>query len=371
MNTDTAPSAPVAPPELPKLELWPAQRMREGLLSEDPALRLHALAMTVQPNAELDECVPAIVACVEMSRGDATACQLAAAALSMVKRESEKTTATDCLATLASTENASAVRIFAAHGLAQLAQVPASAWPSLAQMLFSEDETMRQVALRAVTPFAVAGAPHLAQAAANATPVKWTTEGLAALVQSAEASHDSKERVEKFILRSLQGQALMPTGIAGYGALARLNPNGVAPPALAQIAASEDDPTALAAIQALGQMGELGKNAIPGLVQVLSQTDNPQREEAICRALLPMKAAAGDVPLPRVLQRIEMGPDRTVAAHCLLLSVHAKAFASAAPVVAKRYATSGDALKRVLDELHHQLVGKRLATDQVSSTPKT
>ena len=340
-------------------------------MSEDPALRLHALAMTVQPNAQIDECVPAIVSCVELSRDDAAACQLAAAALSMVKRESEKTTATNCLATLASEDNAPAVRIFAAHGMAQLAQVPASAWPGLAQMLFAEDGTMRQVALRAVTPFAVVGAPQLAQAVANATPEKWTTEGLAALVQSAGTSDDSKARVESFVLRSLEGQQLMPAGIAGYGALARLNPNGVALPALARIAASEDDQTALAAIQALGQLGELAKNAIPGLVQALSQTDNPAREEAICRALLPMKAKSSDVPLPRVLQRIEAGPDRAVAAHCLLLSFHAKAFAAAAPIVAKRYATSVDALKRVLDELHHQLVGKRLTLDQAPSATKT
>lgn len=361
-TTDSA----VTHPGPPKIELWPVARMREGLLSDDPALRLHALAMTVQPDAEVDDCVPAIAACVELSRGDVAACQLAAAALSTVKRESEKATAANCLATLASEDNAPAVRTFAAHGMAQLAQVPAPAWPGLAQMLFDDDGTMRQVALRAATPFAAQGASFIAQAAAAATPLKWTTEGLAALAHSAGKSEDGKRRVEQFVLRSLQGQALMPTGIAGYAALARLNPDGVAPLALAKIAATEDDKAAIAAINALAQMGETGRAAIPGLIEALAQTENPEREEAICRALLPLRVRANDVPLPRVLKRVETAPDRSVAAHCLLLSMHAKSFAAASKVVAARYAIADEALQRVLDELHHQLVGKRLTLSQVT-----
>jgi hypothetical protein len=363
--TDVA-STTDAQPELPKIELWPAEKMRDGLVSDDPALRLHALAMTLQPNAALDDCVAAIVACVELSRGDAAACQLAAAALSAVKRDGEKPAALDCLVTLATDENAAAVRIFAAHGFAQLGQVPTAAWPSLAQMLFSTDSTLRQVALRATTPFATAGASTVADAAARIPPAQWTTEGLAALANSAGTSDDARGRIEKFVLRSLEGQALMPTGIAGYAALARLNPNGAAPQALANVAGAEDNLAALAAIQALGQMREIAKSAIPALVQALKQTENAEREEAICRALLAMKIVSGDVPLARTLQRIEAGPDRAVAAHCLLLSVHAKVFTSAAKVVALRYANSSDALKRVLDVLHHQLSGKHLTLNQAA-----
>jgi hypothetical protein len=54
MTIETA-VASEAPTEPPKIELWSAQKMCEGLLSDDPALRLHALAMTVQPNAALDD----------------------------------------------------------------------------------------------------------------------------------------------------------------------------------------------------------------------------------------------------------------------------------------------------------------------------
>lgn len=338
--------------------------MRAGLVSDDPAMRLHALAMTVQPNATLDDCVPFIVSCISLSRDDAAACQLGAAALGMVKRDSEKPTAADCLASLASDTNAPAVRIFAAHGMAQLARVPAPAWPWLAQMVFADDGAMRQVALRAVTPFAEIGAAFFAQTAAQTIPSKWTTEGLTALVKSAGSSEQSKSRIENFILKSLEGESLIPTGIAGYAAAAHLNPNGAAPTALAQIAAGDSDEAALAAIQAFAQMGEAAKPFIPALVRALLCSDDPIREEALCRALLAMKLHSNEVPLPRVLQRIELGPDRAVAAHALLLSFHAESFAAAAPVISKRHGVSGDGLKRVLDELHHQLVGKRLALSQ-------
>ena len=357
----------VAPPEVPKIEPWPHERLREALLSDDHKQRVEALAMSVQPTAEVDECVSAIIACLGASRADPIACQLAAVALGNVKRDAEKPAAADCLATLATAENAPAVRIFAAHGLAQLKQVPSAAWPSLAAMLFAEDGTTRQVALRAATPFAAQGAAFIAQAATAATPVKWTTEGLAALARSAGSSADGKQRVEQYVLRSLQGQALMPTGIAGYSALAKLNPDGVAPLALAKLAANDDDQTAMAAINALVQMGESAKSAIPGLIEALGQTENPEREEALCRALLPLKVSAKDVPLPRVLKRVEGAPDRAVAAHCLLLSLHAKSFAAASKVVAARYAVSGEALQRVLDEVHYQLVGKRLALEQTTT----
>lgn len=358
MSSEVAPIE--AQPALAKIEAWPPERMREGLLSENHELRVHALAMTVQPAAQVDECVEAIITCVSLSRDDPIACQLAAVALGNVKLESQKLSAANCLATLSDLGNAPAVRTFAAHGLAQLGQVPPQAWPGLSQMLFVQDSSMRQVALRATTPFAVTGAAFIAQAAAAATPANWTTEGLAALAYSAGNSSDNRLRVEQYVLRSLQGQELMPTGIAGYAALARLNPGGVATSALAKIAASEDNPTAIAAINALAQIGESGKAAISGLVECLRKTENPEREEAICRALLAMKISPNDVPLPRLLERIEKAPDRAVAAHCLLISLHAKSFAAASRVVAARFHVSGEALQRVLDEVHSQLVGKRV-----------
>ena len=353
-------SAAEALPEVAKIELWPAQRMREGLLSESSDTRVHALAMTVQPGAEVNECVAAIIACVELSRTDPIALQIAAVALSAVTLASAKPTAANCLATLMTVDNAPAVRTFAAHGIAQLALVPPVAWLNLAAMLFGDDENMRKVALRAATPFAAQGAPYIAQAAAAATPVKWTTEGLHALALSAGGSDGGKQRVEDFVLRSLHGQALIPTGIAGYTALARLNPGGVAPVALGKIAAAEDRDTALAAINALAQIGESAATAIHGLVAALCESENPEREEALCRALLALKIRFSDVPLARVLHRVATAPDRAVAAHCLLLAMHAKSLASASKVVAARHADSAPALQLVLDELHQQLVGKRL-----------
>lgn len=347
-------------PALPKIEPWTVEQLRAGLLAESHDQRVHALAMSVQRDAPVDDLVDELARCVDACRADPIALQLAAVALGLVKRPSEQTKAANTLATLATVDNAPAVRIFAAHGFAQLGQVPMSAWPHVSAMLFDQDPTLRQVALRAATPFAPQGASVIAAVVAATPAEKWTTEGLAALALSAGSSADAMQRVEKYILRSLQGKALLPTGIAGYAALARLNPSGVAPQALAKIAGGDDDATALAAITAIIQLGERGKPAIAGLVQALVHTDNPEREEAICRALIALQIEANDVPLQRTLQRIEHGPDRVVAAHALLLSLRAKSFARTAPVVARRHATSSVALQGVLNELHFQLAGAHL-----------
>lgn len=358
-------------PALPKIEPWSVDQLRAGLLSEHHDTRVHALAMSVQRDAPVDQLVNELAQCVGACRIDPIALQLAAVALGMVKRTSERANAADVLATLATVENALAVRIFTAHGFAQLGQIPATAWPHVSLMLFDQDATLRQVALRATTPVATQGAAVIASVVAGTPPDKWTTEALAALALSAGSSADGMQRVEQYVLRSLQGQALLPTGIAGYAALARLNPSGVAPQALAKIASAEDNATALAAIAAIAQLGAAGKPAIPGLVQALIQTDNPDREEAVCRTLIALQIEASDVPLQRTLERIEQGPDRVVAAHSLLLSLHAKSFGQTAPVVALRYAKSSVALQGVLNELHHQLSGSYLAEPSKFATAAT
>ncbi len=366
MSTDSS----AAPSALPKIEPWSIDQLRTGLLSGEHNQRIEALAMSVQPDAPVDEIVAELAKCVDACRTDPIALQVAAVALGSAKHASVKPAAANALASLATPENALAVRIFAAHGFAQLAVVPPVAWPALCQMLLNEDTTLRQVALRAATPHATHGASAIAAAIAATKPDKWTTEALAALALSAGSSADGMQRVEQYVLRSLQGQVLMPTGIAGYSALARLNPSGVAPQALAKIAMAEDKATAMAAILALVQLGEGARSAIPGLVQALGQTEEPEREEALCRALVALRAAADDIALPRTLQRIEHGPDRVVAAHALLLSLHAKAFARTASVVAVRHSKSSVALQSVLNELHFQLAGTRLTEpSQVAPAP--
>jgi hypothetical protein len=366
MTTDTT----TALPALPKIELWTIEKLREGLMSSEHDKRIQALAMSVQPDTPVDEIVTELAACAAACRSDPIALQVAAVALGNVKGAARKSDAANALATMATPDHALAVRIFSAHGFAQLGAVPQAAWPALCQMLLNEDSTLRQVALRAATPVATQGASAIAAAVAAASPEKWTTEALAALALSAGSSSDGMQRVEQYILRTLQGQALMPAGIAGYSALARVNPSGVAPQALAKIASAEDNRAALAAILAISQLGENGRAAIPGLVLALGQTEDPEREEALCRALVALRAGADDIVLPRTLQRIEHGTDRVVAAHALLLSMHAKTFARAAPIVAQRHSKSSVALQSVLDALHVQLAGRPLTEPTQGAAPR-
>jgi hypothetical protein len=234
-------------------------------------------------------------------------------------------------------------------------------------MLFDGDEYTRKAVLMAIMPHAVQGARHFAEAVASVDPGNWTTESLVALALSAGKSTDNRQRVENFLLRSMNGQPVFPTMIAGYAALTHLNPKGTGPVALAKIAATNDDVAALAAIDAIARLGALGSSAIPGLVDALGRTDNAQREDAICKALVRTEIRAADVPLARVLQRIAEAEPFAVVAHSSLLCLHAKAFANAASVVAARHARSGEDLQDALSEVHYVLSGKKL--DPVPAHP--
>lgn len=339
---------------------WPLDRLREGLLSQSADERNSALAMTVLPQVRIDGYANAIAACVDRARDDPLVVQLAVIALGRVTVQSEMPIASGCLLTLVTPENPAGIRAWATYGLTKMGAIPDAAWPSVAPVLFDEDESSRKTVLKAITPFAVSGAAHIAQASAAATPARWTPEGLAALALSAGTSDANKSRVEQYIMRSLQGLSLGPT-VAGYAALARLSPKSAAPMALASVAAGPDDAAALAAVDALAQLGVGASATIPTLVEALRNINNPDREEAICAALLRMQIRASDVPLPRVVQRIGDAPGCTVFAYCGLLCAHAKVFTAAATVVAARHAKSGESLQDVLSKVHQSLTGKLLA----------
>ena len=356
-------SAPTEiPPDEPStLRAWPPEQLRAQLLSDSAVQRLEALALTIQPESNIDGCAEAIVSCVARGGDEPLVAQIAVVALGNVKAQAERATAVACLVALSSTAYPADVRAFAAGGLAKQGVIPEAAWPNVAQLLFDDDGYIRQSVLHVIAPSAGQGAAHIAQAAATTGPTRWTTEGLAALVLSAGSSDDNKRRIEQFILRSLQGQSVFPTGVAGYAALARLNPKSAALAALVKIAQSADDQAALAAIDALAQLGLNASSAIPGLVEALLNSDNLDREQALCNALVRLQIRAADVPLPRVLERIGNGPGPLVAAHCSLLCLHPKFFAATASVIASRHARSGDALQEALSDVHQTLVGKPLA----------
>lgn len=359
-NTPTEPaSAPSC-----SIALWPADVLDRNLRSGDPVVRTAALGMAVQPGAPVDRCVDALVACArQVDAADTLGQQLAATALGSLPAQAATREAQACLAGLVAENREMAVRIAAAHALSRLSCLPAAAQDPLCAMLLDLDANARKVALLAVSPFARATAGAIARHVAAAGPARWTVEALQALVASAGDDKASRGKVESFLMRSLAGAPLVPTGIAGYASLARLDPRGPAIAALVQVAADRGNREAsCAALEALGTLGEMAQPAAKNLAQLLAETDDPAREELLCRTLVLLRSPAKDVPLARVLQRVEGAPDRSTAAHCMLLCLHPKEFAQAATVVKERCAAAGEALRQALQQTYKILTGTELTS---------
>lgn len=359
----SAPSQQPAP-----VALWSADVLARHLVSEDPQARIVALGMALQPQAPLPSCAEALTQCAELSVGDPLASQLVAAALGSLPRSLASAPVQERLADLLGSANAMAVRVAAAHALFRLGCLPASAHAALGAMLLDTDTNARKVALLAFTPFAKAAAGAVVGQVAAAEPKQWTLEALQAVVKGASDDSASSTKVEGFVMRSLAGVPLVPAGVAGYAALARLNPGGTAVTALLRIAADTQNADAsTAALEALGELGEsLKPVAQAAVAQMLTTTDDPPREELLCRTLVRLRPAARDIPLARVLLRVKDGPDRSVAAHCMLLCLHPKEFRQAAPAIAQRHAVAGEALQPALEQAYKTLTGVELAGDAVA-----
>jgi len=184
---------------------------------------------------------------------------------------------------------------------------------------------------------------------------------LQALAHSAEGDAVAQKNVEDFLMRSLANAPLVPTGIAAYAALARINPRSSALNALLQTAASANEPVHWrAALDALGGLGESAKPIARQLGEVLIATEDPARQEALCRALLTLRPAHRDLPAACIVQRVQQAGGRSAAAHCLLLCLCPKEFASAAPIVRQRFAIADPALKAVLAQTFKTLTATEL-----------
>lgn len=358
---ETAASAPTSA-SLAPIALWPPDVLARHLSSDDPRARTVALGMAVQPGAPVDDCVSALVACARHSAGDPLASQLAATALGCLRPDCVTDEVQSSVAAFLEPEHELPVRVAAAHALFRLGCLPRAAHDPLCALLFDADPGARKAALLAFSRFATAAAGTLAPKIAATAPAAWTVEALQALVRSAGDDASSRSKVEGFLLRSLAGAPLVPAGIAGYAALARLDPKGAGLAALVRIAGEPADREASsAALDALGQLGETAQPAAKGLARTLAATDDPAREELLCRTLVQLRAAAVDLPQARIAQRVQSAPDRSAAAHCMLLCLHPKEFAQAAATVQQRFVAAGEGLQKVLAQTYQTLTGTGLA----------
>ncbi len=259
------------------------------------------------------------------------------------------------------------VRIAAVHALFRLGCMPAAGQEPVCAMLFDPDPNARKVALLAINPFARNAAGVIARHVAATTPASWTVESLQALVSSAGDDAGSRSKVEAFVVRSLAGVPLVPAGIAGYACLARLDPRGMAMAALVQVAADAGNPQASgAALEAVGALGQTAQAAAGRIAQMLTATDDPAREELLCRTLVRLRSPVRDVPMARVLQRVQDAPERSTAAHCMLLCLHPKEFAQSALLVRQRFLAAGQALQKTLAQTYKTLTGTELTGDAVA-----
>lgn len=355
----TAPQEPVPPQPV---ALWPADVLARQLVCDDPRIRTVALGMALQPKAPIEQCVDALAECARLCAGDPLASQLAATALGCLPPASATEPVRARLVAFLAEGLGMPIRIAAAHALFRLACLPPEAQDPLCAMLFDADPNARKVALLAVAPFATDCAGTLAQHVAPAAPASWTLEALQALVKSAGKDASARRKVEDFVVRSLAGVPLVPAGIAGYAMLAQVNPDGVAIPALVRVASDAGNVEAsTAALEALGALGEVARPAGAALAQLLAATDDPAREELLCRTLVQVRLPAGDVPIARVLQRVQGAPDRSTAAHCMLLCLHPREFAQAAAPVQQRFQGAGEALRNALAQTYKTLTGTELS----------
>lgn len=355
-DTQASPEVPPGP-----VANWPAEKLRMELVSADPLARQAALAMSVQPGAPVDDCIDALVRCAALVADDPVQLQTVPVALGGATPARMTAPALELISSLLEAKQADPVRIFAAHALLRLKLVPASAFPRLTAMLVHDEANVRQIALATLSLAIKPATGAITQLVAALPPERWTTEALTALARSAGTSPENKKAVEQHVMRTLPNAPILPTGMAGYTALAQMNSGGAATVVLARIAGTATDPQQWkAALAALTTLGESAQSAAAELGSALVTMDDPEREEATCRVLVSIRAKEKDVPLARVVARVQAGPDRSAAAHCMLLCLHATPFATTAKTVRDRYAIASEALKPALSQTHMTLTGIKL-----------
>lgn len=350
------------------IAIWPADVLARHLVSPDANIRMRALGMALQPDAPVGNCIEALIQAASLNQDDAVAQSMTAAAMGNVKPAAATEPLRQCLAGLTKRDRPVNVRTAATHALSRHACMPASAAPEVAMLLLSEETAARQIALFALSPFARTFAGHIAAAVASVTADKWTNEALAALAKSAKDEDAARRTVEDYAVRSLANQPIIPTGIAGYVALAELNNGGTGLAALAAIVREASDPDHMvAALKALGGMGSVARPAARDIAARLVVTEESALEELLCRTLVQIQAVADDIPLPRVVNRIGNAPDPNVVPHCMLLTLHPKEFASAAIVIRKRFDTAVEPLKSAL-ALAYKILTKTELTGGVAAS---
>lgn len=342
---------------------WRADRMCAELVAEDPKVRAAALGAALEPGSPLGSCIDALICCCELSANDPQALCLCAVALGAVPREALRPIVLDTLAKMCSSTQAREVRAFAAHALYRHEAMPAAAVPGIVPLLLDPEPGARAAALLALSPFAAAFPQPIVAAIVAANPCMWSNEAMVALVRCAGTDVGARRKVEEFVLRMMRDGDGRQTLIAASVALARVNPEGDALKALVRMAAESDASTAIAAIGAIGDLGEAARPAVPQLVAMLKVAVEAEREEALCRTLVKVRMAAGDAPVARSIERVQLAPDRAAAAHCMLLTLHPRQARGVLGALEQRAEAADEGLLAVIAKTYEIIAGRALVPE--------
>lgn len=335
--------------------LWPEAQLRAILRDADPAYRQLALAMAVIPDAPVQACVTELIACTQDA--DPAARHLAAVALGACPASQESARA---LAELLSPAHDMKVRIAAAHSLVRTRLVPVEAHAGLARLLIAPEPPARKIAQMALSHADPSASASVAQVVGETPAEQWQIELLATLAKFAREAGSSK-KIEDWLLGALTSAPLLPTGIAGYAALATLAQGGPGLEALVKVACDGADmPARVAALDALGNLGEIATPSAARLAALLRAQNEPDFEVLVCQTLAKVRAPHTALPLPLLIERVSTAEPRIAAAHAMLITLGGKAFASAAQALQGRYNVGPKDLSDVLAIAYKVLTDREL-----------
>jgi len=337
-------------------------RPETWLTSDDPIRRLTAVGMHATPGAITVDNLDAFLGCLDRCRDELDTLTVGAFILGALEPPLCCDATDQRMVGFLGRLDKSPLRLAAAHGLFRQKRLPNSAHLPLAQMLFHSEENIRQMAQLTFSLEPEAAAKTIAQTVAGMPREQWTPEALTTLVQSAGDSPIGRQQIGAFLRAELAKGANRPAVIAALAELARAD--SFVQPLLdlcsfcSNPALHADHPTALAA---LGGLGPVAKPAVPELINQLSQTTDPAKETLICKTLCKIGMDTEQLPLARVKDRIEHGPEIVIAPFCAMLALYPVAAKVVAPALKLRFVNASESVRGVLAFSYRALTGEILS----------
>lgn len=356
METTSPSDTPIGipPPEQIRPETW--------LNSNDPIQRLTAVGVHATPGAISVDNIDAFLVCLDRCHDEPDTLTVGAFIIGALESPLCCDATDQRMVGFLGRTDKSPLRLAAAHGLFRQKRLPQEAHLPLSLMLFHGEENIRQMAQLTFSLAPDRAAKTIAQTVANTPREQWTPEALTTLVQSAGDSPIARQQIGTFLRAELTKGANRLAVIAAFTELARAD--SFAQP-LHDLCSFCSDPLLTAAhpaaLVALAGLGPVAKPAVPELIHQLSQTIDPTKETLICKTLCKIGMDAEQLPLTRVQERIEQGPEIVLAPLCAMLALYPVASKVVAPTLKARFFNASESARGVLAFTYRALTGDILS----------